>query len=198
MCRKEVFTLPHDSEQRHQPQYIENETPQSVQIKEPVQSPRSPKTSNSLHMAEDSPDKLDDIRIFRRILDIPDSFSSLARKPFYQVAAEKAKASRKPIIHLLATGPMTKVALREALSGVSDNDFEQAFERVANPKFKKWELTEKYWRELDVWTYDYPEAEDRQCAIDNAVSMFDKLRLGVTEPEWDRLYLRHNGAKESV
>jgi RNA polymerase II elongation factor ELL len=107
--------------------------------------------------------------------------------PLSQVAADKAKASRKPIIHLLATGPMTKAALKQALPDVAENDFEQALERVADAKGNKWELTRKYWRELDVWTYDYPEADDRQRAIDNAVSMFDKLRLTVTDPEWDRL-----------
>jgi RNA polymerase II elongation factor ELL len=107
--------------------------------------------------------------------------------PLSQVTADKAKASRKPVIHLLATGPMTKAALREALPDVSDNDFDQALEKVADAKGNKWELTKKFWRELDVWTYDYANQEDRQRAIDNAVSKFDNLRLGVTEPEWDRL-----------
>jgi RNA polymerase II elongation factor ELL len=67
--------------------------------------------------------------------------------------------------------------LKEALLKVSDLDEGTG----------KWTLRKTFYKELDVWTYDYTPAEDRQRAIDNAVKHYDKMRLGVSEPQWDKL-----------
>ncbi|KAF4630807.1 hypothetical protein G7Y89_g7327 [Cudoniella acicularis] len=59
--------------------------------------------------------------------------------------------------------------------------------RDLNETTGKWELRKPYYKELDVWSYNYSCDEDRQRAIDNSVKQYDKMRLGVSEPEWDRL-----------
>jgi len=75
------------------------------------------------------------------------------------------------------------------LPEIESNNFKQALEKVGdlNDSTGKHELRKQFWKELDVWSYHYPSSEDRQRAIDNAVKQYDKMRLGVSEPEWDRL-----------
>lgn len=109
--------------------------------------------------------------------------------PLSQQQAEKAKATRKPVIHLLAVGPMTEAALIEQITDESSYDIKQALQKVGdfNEGIKKWELGKKYYKELDVWTFDYDTQEDRQTAIDNAIKSYDRMRLAISEPEWDRL-----------
>lgn len=107
--------------------------------------------------------------------------------PLSQQQAEQAKATRKPVVHLLALKPMKEEALRESIPNASNNDIKQALLKVADENEGKWELRKLFWKELDVWTYKYDSVEDRQRAIDNAVKQYDKMRLGASEPQWDRL-----------
>jgi RNA polymerase II elongation factor ELL len=84
---------------------------------------------------------------------------------------------------------MTEVALRDKIPTASNSDLKQALQKVGdlNQSTAKWELRRPFYKELDVWSFDYATANDRQRAIDNAVKQYDKMRLGVSEPEWDRL-----------
>ncbi|KAH8813231.1 hypothetical protein F5884DRAFT_879400 [Xylogone sp. PMI_703] len=108
--------------------------------------------------------------------------------PLSQQRAEQAKATRRPIVHYLALAPMTEKELQEKIDG-SDNDIKQMLEKVGDLKRDtgKWELRKNFWKELDVWAFDYDTSDDRQRAIDNAVRQYDKMRIGVSEPEWERL-----------
>lgn len=74
---------------------------------------------------------------------------------------------------------------------VPENEVKMALEKVAEHKGTKWSLQPKYYKELDVWTFDYDSEEDRQRAIDNAVRTFDKLRLSRSDAEWSRLLPKH-------
>jgi RNA polymerase II elongation factor ELL len=109
--------------------------------------------------------------------------------PLSQQQAEQAKAIRKPVIHLLAVEPMTEKELRERISHGAQDELKAALLKVSdlNEATKKWELRKTFYKELDVWSYDYAKAEDRQRAIDNAVKQYDKMRLNVSEPQWDKL-----------
>lgn len=108
--------------------------------------------------------------------------------PLSEQTANQAKESRKPIIHLLASADMTERQLRDLLPDAEDGDFKYQLNKVADKSSgDKYVLAKRYFRELDVWTYDYPSQDDRQRAIDNAVKRYDNLRIGVSEPEWDRL-----------
>lgn len=109
--------------------------------------------------------------------------------PLSQQQAEQAKATRKPVVHLLALSPMTETELKIKIPDASNNDIKQALQKVGdqNENSGKWELRKNFYKELDVWAFKYNSEEDRQRAIDNAVRQYDKMRLGVSEPEWDRL-----------
>ena len=84
---------------------------------------------------------------------------------------------------------MTEIELKMKIADASNNDIKQALQKVGdlNQNSRKWELRKNFYKELDVWRYKYDSEEDRQRAIDNAVRVYDKMRLGVSEPEWDRL-----------
>ncbi|EKD18407.1 uncharacterized protein L3040_007567 [Drepanopeziza brunnea f. sp. 'multigermtubi'] len=111
-----------------------------------------------------------------------------ASVPLSQQNAEKSKEARKPVIHLLAVEPLTEMSLRAKLPDLSETELKNALQKVGdlNETTSKWELRKGYWKELDVWTFRY-SGDERQRAIDNAVKQFDKMRMGVSEPEWERL-----------
>ncbi|KAH9220466.1 hypothetical protein DL95DRAFT_403730 [Leptodontidium sp. 2 PMI_412] len=112
--------------------------------------------------------------------------------PLSQQQAEKAKEARKPVIHLLAVEPLSEKSIQKKLPDISENELDNALRKVGdlNDTTGKWELRKGFWKELDVWAYKYSSKEDRQRAIDNAVRQYDKMRLGVSEPEWDRLLIK--------
>lgn len=109
--------------------------------------------------------------------------------PLSQQQAEQAKATRKPIIHLLALEPMNEETLRSKIGVAWNNELKQALMKVGDldHSTNKFELRKFLWKELDVYTYKYDSPGDRQRVIDNAVKQYDRLRLGVSEPEWDKL-----------
>ena len=109
--------------------------------------------------------------------------------PLSQQQLAQAKATRKPVVHLLALGPLTEVALRDKIPAASNSDLKQALQKVGdlNQSTGRWELRKPFYKELDVWTYDYKTSDERQRAIDNTVKQYDKMRLGVSEPEWEKL-----------
>ncbi|RKF79729.1 putative com1 regulatory protein [Golovinomyces cichoracearum] len=109
--------------------------------------------------------------------------------PLSQQQAEHAKVARKPVIHLLAVSPLTENALEAKIPASAACGLKQALEKVGdlNDVTGKWELRKAFYKELDVWSFNYDPPEDRQRAIDNAVKIFDKMRLNVSEPQWEKL-----------
>ncbi|KAA8575084.1 hypothetical protein EYC84_004299 [Monilinia fructicola] len=91
-----------------------------------------------------------------------------ATKSLSQQQAEQAKSSRKPVVHLLALQPMSEKELNNRIAGPKD-DLKQAMSK------------------LDVFNFNYDSDAERQRAIDNAVKVFDKMRLGLSEPQWEKL-----------
>jgi RNA polymerase II elongation factor ELL len=108
--------------------------------------------------------------------------------PLSQQQAERTKAIRRPIIHKLALGPATEdVISKYKKDDATDQEFRLALDKVAELKDGKWKLKQKAFRDLDVFTYKRYTLDERQVAIDNAVHVYDKMRLGTSEPEWERL-----------
>ncbi|KAK7748329.1 hypothetical protein SLS62_008697 [Diatrype stigma] len=105
-----------------------------------------------------------------------------------QQLLEKNKGQRSILVHELAARDQTYEHLQDCWMG-ADADLKPTLEKIANYEeaSKKWSLKKLYWKELDVWSYDYDSQEDRQSAIDNAIKHYDKQRLGTTSPEWERL-----------
>ncbi|KAK3943691.1 hypothetical protein QBC46DRAFT_28301 [Diplogelasinospora grovesii] len=108
--------------------------------------------------------------------------------PISNPAQERAKQQRFPIIHELAVRDMTFIELKDKYDG-DDKEFMRILEKVAGfgDNQQKWTLKKLYWKELDVFQYDYASEEDRQTAIDNAIRQYDKSRLGASDPLWQKL-----------
>lgn len=101
---------------------------------------------------------------------------------------EKNKSQRIALVHELAPRDQSYKHLIGVWKG-AESDLKPALERIGSfdASTKKWSLRKMFWKELDVWNYDYANPDDRQAAIDNAVRLYDKSRMPTSAPEWERL-----------
>ncbi|KAH7394386.1 hypothetical protein BKA66DRAFT_567331 [Pyrenochaeta sp. MPI-SDFR-AT-0127] len=101
-------------------------------------------------------------------------------------------ALRVPIIHLLAREPATAASLastcRTSLANM--RDFLPKVAKRSSPDTDKWQLTDKSFREVNPWKFQYQSAEDRQQAIDSAIKSFDRQRLAKDDKLWQILLPR--------
>lgn len=113
-----------------------------------------------------------------------------------QQAVERAKEQRVPLVHELAAGERTIEHLREKWVGRPE-DFKSSLEKVAeyHPDTKRYSMKKPFWKELDVWKYDYDAQEERETAIENAIRQYDKQRLSASEPEWQKLLKKEERGK---
>ncbi|ESA43933.1 hypothetical protein GE21DRAFT_796 [Neurospora crassa] len=101
---------------------------------------------------------------------------------------DRLKQQKFPIIHELAAQNLTFEELLERYDG-DEQEFHPILNKVADfdSDEQKWVLKKMYWKELDVFEYAYATDEDRQKAIDNAIKQYDRMRLGVSDPLWQKL-----------
>ena len=115
---------------------------------------------------------------------------SLAPTSGSAASQEKAKQQRFPIIHELAVEDQPyDVLVSKFDDSTVGGDFSAVLNKVADfdEKLQKWVMKKLYWKELDVYEYDYDTDEDRQKAIDNSIKQFDRMRLGASDPLWQKL-----------
>ncbi|KAI1501166.1 hypothetical protein F5X99DRAFT_210431 [Biscogniauxia marginata] len=105
-----------------------------------------------------------------------------------QQLLEKNKGQRFALVHELAARDRTLEYLKDVWMG-PEEEFQSTLEKVSSyeASIDKYSLKKMYWKELDVWNYDYDNPEDRQAAIDNAIKQYDKQRTGTSDPAWERL-----------
>ncbi|KAI1464261.1 uncharacterized protein F4812DRAFT_217615 [Daldinia caldariorum] len=105
-----------------------------------------------------------------------------------QQLLEKNKNQRSILVHELASRDRTYEYLSEIWKG-AEADLKRNVEKIANydSSTKKYSLRPVFWKELDVWNYDYRNEEDRRAAIDNAIRQYDKSRLPTSAVEWEKL-----------
>ncbi|KAF5012087.1 hypothetical protein FDECE_1861 [Fusarium decemcellulare] len=116
------------------------------------------------------------------------SIGSPSMTPVPSNSQQQVKEGRAALVHELAVQDRSLDFLAKRWSGKQE-DLEPTLRKVADflDDTKKWTMKRQKWRELDVWTYDYDTQEQRQKAIDNAVRQYDKQRVTLSEPEWERL-----------
>lgn len=109
---------------------------------------------------------------------------------------ERKKGQRISIIHELAAQDQTYEYLESKWTGTPE-EFKSTLRKVADfdEGKQRWKMVKTYWKELDVWNYDYDTQEMRQQAIDNAVRQFDKMRLSTTQPQWEKLLPKEERGK---
>ncbi|KAE8144598.1 hypothetical protein BDV25DRAFT_166469 [Aspergillus avenaceus] len=106
-------------------------------------------------------------------------------------------ALKVPFIHLLAVRAVsTKFLARQTRSSLEDcAALAQKYgtENRINPE--KFDLKDKAYRELDVWSFPYPSQEDRQEAIENAISAFDRMRISRSDKLWQTILPKEERGK---
>ncbi|KAK5047786.1 hypothetical protein LTR84_006451 [Exophiala bonariae] len=98
-------------------------------------------------------------------------------------------AIKIPLIHLLAIRPLTSRGVAEKLRAPRD-EVEKILEKVARDTQVgdgRKELKEKSYRELNVYKFNYRTPEDRQSAIANAITAYDRIRVDKKDPLWQLL-----------
>ncbi|KAI9719467.1 MAG: hypothetical protein M1812_003538 [Candelaria pacifica] len=100
----------------------------------------------------------------------------------------KRQALRVPLIHLLAIRPASEKLLSQQ-THCSKDDCLEVLQKVGRTSRSSasWELADRAYKDLDVWKFSYPSQDDRQAAIDNAVSAFDRLRVSREDKLWQML-----------
>ena len=101
----------------------------------------------------------------------------------------RLEAIKTPMIHLLAVRPATPKSIAQALRAPKDN-CDKLLDKVSKDckdSMGQKELKEKYYRELDVWKFQYSFEDDRKCAINKAIHAFDRMRIGKNDHLWQLL-----------
>ena len=113
---------------------------------------------------------------------------------------QRLQAVRASLIHFLAARPASAKLLAQHLSCKQD-DVLEVLQKVGKPyrlDATKWDLTDKTFKELDIWGFPYPNQEDRDLAIGRARSAFDRMRLSTQEKLWDKLLPKHERGKGKI
>ena len=113
---------------------------------------------------------------------------------------QKFQALRTPLIHFLAARPASTKLLAEHL-GCKQDEILEILQKVGkNYRLdpSKWDLVDRAFKNLDVWNFNYPSQEDRQLAINRAISAFDRMRLSVQEDLWQSLLPKHERGKGKI
>jgi RNA polymerase II elongation factor ELL len=101
----------------------------------------------------------------------------------------RQQALKSSLIHLLAVRAVSESYITKTLN-CEHNDIERLLEKYGRPSrldVKKFDLSDRGYKELDVWGFGYKEASDRQAAIDRAIAAFDRQRISVRESVWQML-----------
>lgn len=112
----------------------------------------------------------------------------------------RSKAIRIPLVHILAVRPVSQKYLMEQLN-CDPEEGEAELQKVGREyrlDFTKWELTERAYRELDVFGFPYKNADDRQLAITRAITAYDRMRLPSTDSLWQKLLPVHERGRGKV
>lgn len=109
----------------------------------------------------------------------------------------RLEAMKTPFIHLLAVRAVsTKFLARQTRSSVEDcTTLAQKYGAENRLNREKFDLKDKAYKDLDVWNFPYPTQEDRQEAIENAISAFDRMRISRTDKLWQMLLPKEERGK---
>lgn len=113
---------------------------------------------------------------------------------------QKLQALRTPLIHLLAVRQVSAKFLSQKTC-CSEDECNEVLNKVGQKHYldqAKWNLTDKSYKELDVWAFPYPSEFERQFAIDRAVAAFDRMRISREEHVWQMLLPKDERGKGRI
>lgn len=114
--------------------------------------------------------------------------------------AQKLKALKVPLLHLVAIRPMSLQYLANRV-GCSQGECMEVLEKIgkkARLDPDKWDLSDKAFKDLDVWKFAYDLDYDRELAIEHAISAYDRMRLSRDDELWQLLLPKEERDKGKV
>ena len=109
-------------------------------------------------------------------------------------ASIRQQALRKPLIHLLAIRPAS-TEIVSSKTHIPKEDLENTLQKIAKQEGGKWQLSDKAYRDLDIWSFGYTSSEDRQNAVENAIRAYDRQRVGKDDNLWQLLLPKEDRGK---
>ncbi|KAL9584251.1 MAG: hypothetical protein Q9212_002230 [Teloschistes hypoglaucus] len=114
--------------------------------------------------------------------------------------AQKLKALKVPLLHLVAIRPMSLKFLANTV-GCSQDECMEVLEKIgkkARLDPDKWDLSDKAFKDLDVWKFAYDLDYDRELATEHAISAYDRMRLSRDDELWQLLLPKEERGKGKV
>ena len=71
----------------------------------------------------------------------------------------------------------------------------EKYGRESNFDKTKFNLSERGYKELDVWDFPYGSEDDRKGAIERAIAAYDRQRISVVDPLWQKLLPKQERGK---
>lgn len=105
---------------------------------------------------------------------------------------QRLDAIRYPLLHILATRPMSANFLHSMLKCPKD-DLLEVLKKVGKESRldpSKWDLKDQSYRQLDIWKFKFQDPQDRDIVIQRCVSAFDRMRMSQEDPAWQQLYAK--------
>lgn len=112
-------------------------------------------------------------------------------------SAARLQAMRTPFLHFLAVKPSIDSTITDK-TRIPKDDCTHLLQKFGKQVDGRWQLTDRAYKELDVWNFGYSTQADRQAAVDNAVKAFDRMRLGKDEKIWQMLLPKEERNKGKV
>lgn len=119
---------------------------------------------------------------------------------FQDPKTRKMQALREALIHLLAVRPVSEKFIAQKLA-CTEQECCEVLNKVgkrARLDPMKWDLSDRAFKELDPWKFNYERQEDRALAVDRAVSAFDRMRLSTQDKVWQMLLPKADRGKNKV
>ncbi|KAL9610276.1 MAG: hypothetical protein Q9167_005021 [Letrouitia subvulpina] len=119
---------------------------------------------------------------------------------FQDPKTRKMQALREALVHLLAVRPVSEkfIAQKIACAEQECRDVLNKVGKRARLDPMKWDLSDRAFKELDPWKFNYERQEDRVLAVDRAVSAFDRMRLSTQDKVWQLLLPKADRGKNKV
>lgn len=106
-------------------------------------------------------------------------------------------ALKVPFVHLLAIRPVSAKFLAEQTRAPLEDCLTLArkYGTESRDNREKFDLKDKTYRDLDVWKFPYPSQDDRDQAVKNAISAFDRMRISRSDKLWQMLLPKEERGK---
>ncbi|KAL8836696.1 MAG: hypothetical protein Q9170_002828 [Blastenia crenularia] len=130
----------------------------------------------------------------------PTSVAPRSTPAAHDEKAQMIQALKIPLLHLVAIRPMSLKFLASKV-GCSQDECKKVLEKIGKPARldpEKWDLSDKAFKDLDVWKFAYELDNDRELAIEHAVSAYDRMRLSREDKLWQMLLPKAERGKGKV